>query len=141
MPAPPVPSSVASFLSEPHFAVVGTLRADGAPHTAVTWYDWDDGRILLNMDHTRVRLSHLRRDARLSLTVVDREDPYRHVTLVGVVDALYDDDGLADIDRLAVRYTSRPYRKRESPRVSAWVTVDHWHGWDTSGKSPEFVTG
>ena len=59
MPDVPVPHSDEQFLREPHFAVVATLQPDGAPHTAMTWYDWDDGRILVNMDHSRLRLRFL----------------------------------------------------------------------------------
>jgi PPOX class probable F420-dependent enzyme len=133
MPTGPVPASVEQFLQEPHIAVVATLRADGTPHTTATWYDWEDGRVLLNMDHTRVRLGHLRRDPRVSLTVIDRHDPYRHITLTGTVVEMYDDEGLRDIDRLAHRYTGEAYKTRGSPRVSAWIQVQAWHGWDASG--------
>jgi PPOX class probable F420-dependent enzyme len=133
MPDAPVPPSVDEFLREPNFCVMATLRSDGAPHTATTWYDWEDGRLLLNMDHSRVRLGHLRRDPRASVTVLDREDWYRHITLCGTVTEMYDDEGLADIDRLALRYTGRSYLTRDSPRVSAWLDVETWHGWDASG--------
>lgn len=133
MPPAPVPSSVADFLSEPNLAVVATLRPDGAPHTAATWYDWEDGRVMLSMDHSRLRLQHLRRDPRIALTVLDRADWYRHISLIGVVEELKDDDGLADIDRLAMRYTGAAYMTRDSPRVTAWVRVTTWHGWDASG--------
>jgi PPOX class probable F420-dependent enzyme len=133
MPPAPVPRSVADFLRLPNFAVVATLRANGSPHCATTWYDWEDGRVLLNMDHTRTRLGHVRRDPRVALTVLDREDPYRHISLLGVVDEIRDDEGLRDIDRLALRYTGKPYMTRDSRRVSAWMRVDRWHGWDASG--------
>jgi hypothetical protein len=86
------------------------------------------------MDHTRVRLGHLRRDPHVSLTVVDRHDWYRHVTLAGAVAEMYDDEGLAEIDRLAYRYTGEAYKTRDSPRVSAWILVQSWHGWDASGE-------
>jgi PPOX class probable F420-dependent enzyme len=132
MPPAPVPQSVEEFLAEPHFAVVATLRPDGAPHTTVTWYDWEDGRVLLNMDHSRRRLEFLRNDPRLALTVVDRADPYRHISLLGEVEEIHDDEDLADIDRLAHRYTGKPYETRDSKRVSAWVRVNRWHGWDAS---------
>jgi PPOX class probable F420-dependent enzyme len=132
MPKAPVPESVDRFLQEPHFAVVASLRFDGSPHTTVSWYDWEEGRALLSMDHTRLRLRFLQADPRVSLTVVDREDPYRHISLQGEVVDLHDDEGLADIDRLAMRYTGTPYETRDSPRVSAWVRVDRWHGWDAS---------
>jgi PPOX class probable F420-dependent enzyme len=141
MPPLPVPPSVDRFLAEAHFAVVASLQPDGAPHTAVTWYDWEGERVLLNMDVTRVRLGHLREEPRVSLTVLDGSHPYRHNPLDGVVEDPPDDEALADIDRLALRYTGKPYRKRESPRVSAWMRVESWHGWDATGTRPEFHTG
>ena len=47
----------------------------------------------------------------------------------GRVVELRDDEGLADIDRLATHYTGRPYRNRERRRISAWIEIDRWHGW------------
>jgi PPOX class probable F420-dependent enzyme len=133
MPDPPVPTSVEEFLAGPHVAVIATLDSEGHPHTVATWYDWDDGRVMLSMDHSRKRLRHLRNDPRISITVVDSDDPYRHITLSGRVAELHDDEGLRDIDRLAQRYTGADYMTRDSPRVTAWVDVDRWHGWDASG--------
>lgn len=133
MPTGPVPPSVARFLAMPHFAVVASLRPDGSPHSVATWYDWEDGRILLNMDESRARLSYMRADPRLAITVIDREDWYRHITLNAIVEELRPDEGLADIDRLAQRYTNAPYMTRDSPRISAWARVESWHGWDASG--------
>ena len=129
-PAAPVPAEVEEFLRGPHPAVVGTLRADGSPHSVPTWYDWSDGLVLLNMDDTRVRLGHLRRDPRVSLTVLDRESWYSHVSLLGRIERIEDDDDLADIDRLALRYTGQPFRNREGRRVSAWMRPQRWHRWD-----------
>lgn len=125
----PISPEVEAFLREPNPAVVGTLRADGSPHTVATWYDWEDGLVLLNMDATRKRLEHLRRDPRVSLTVLDKDNWYEHVSLSGVVERLVDDAGLVDIDRLAVRYTGKPYRDRTSPRVSAWMRPESWNRW------------
>jgi len=120
---------VDEFLLRPNPAVVATLRPDGSPHTAATWYDWEDGRVLLNMAETRLRLGFLRRDPRAALTVLDEGSWYRHVSLLGRVVSIEDDVDLADIDRLARRYTGRDYRSREQKRVSAWLEPDRWHGW------------
>jgi PPOX class probable F420-dependent enzyme len=129
MPGPPVPPDVDEFLSRPNPSVVATLRPDGSPHTAATWYDWEGGRVLLNMDESRLRLRFIRRDARIALTVLDEENWYRHVSLIGPVVSLEDDPELADIDRLAQRYTGKPYRTRDRKRVSAWMEPERWHGW------------
>ncbi len=71
MPEPPVPPEVDAFLRKPNPAVIATLRPDGSPHTVATWYDWEDGRVLVNMDESRLRLRFMRRDPRVSLTVLD----------------------------------------------------------------------
>jgi PPOX class probable F420-dependent enzyme len=133
MPEPPFPDHVRAMLEEPNPAVVATLRSDGQPVSVATWYLLEpDGRVLVNMDHTRVRLKHLRRDPRLTLTVLAADDWYSHVSLVGRVGEMADDEGLADIDRLSRRYRGRDYPDRTSPRVSAWIDVERWHGWGSS---------
>ena len=129
MPRVPVPPEVDEFLARPNPAVVGTIRGDGSPHTAATWYDWEDGRVLLNMDASRLRLGYLRRDPRASLTVLDGDSWYRQITLLGRVTSIEDDPHLADIDRLAVRYTGNPYRDRNRNSVSAWLEPERWYGW------------
>jgi PPOX class probable F420-dependent enzyme len=134
MPSAPVPAEVDEFLRRPNPAVVASVRGDGSPHTVATWYDWDDNRALLNMDETRLRLRFMRRDPRVALTVLDAEGWYRHVSLLGHIVSLEDDRDLRDIDRLALRYTGKPFSRRDAHRVSAWVEVEAWHGW--SGSSP-----
>ncbi len=62
MPPPPVPPEVDAFLAEPNPAVIATVRPDGSPHSVPTWYDWEHGRALVNMDESRLRLRFLRRD-------------------------------------------------------------------------------
>ena len=83
MPELPFPDDVRALLAKPNPAVVSTLRSDGQPVSVATWYLLeDDDRVLLNMDHTRVRLQHLRRDPRLTLTVLD-EAQLVHPRLAG----------------------------------------------------------
>ena len=131
MPRVPVPPELDEFLRLPNPAVVATLRPDGSPHTVPTWYDWQDGRVLLNMEDTRLRLRYLRRDPRAALSVLGSGEDgwYRHVSLLGRVTSIAEDESLEDIDRLALRYTGKPFRKRDKPRVSAWLEPERWHGW------------
>jgi PPOX class probable F420-dependent enzyme len=129
MPKPPVPPEVDEFLRRPNPAVIATLRPDGSPHSVATWYDWEDGRVLVNMDESRLRLRFMRRDPRVALTVLDWESWYRHISLIGRVVSIEPDPDLADIDRLSMRYLGHAYSDRERKSVSAWIEVDRWHGW------------
>ena len=129
MPPLPLSPEIDELLRRPNPAVVATVRPDGSPHSVATWYLWDGGRVLLNMDESRARLAFMRREPRISLTVLDAESWYSQVNLDGLVAQLVDDAGLEDIDRLARHYTGRPFRDRVSRRVSAWVEVERWHAW------------
>jgi PPOX class probable F420-dependent enzyme len=132
MPRLDIPPQVEEFLKQPNAAVIACIRPDGFPMTVVTWYDWEDGRILVNMHESRRRLRWMRANPKVSLTVFDG-DWYRHVSIFGLVRTILDDAGLADIDRLANRYTGRPFQTRNAKRVSVWIEPIGWHGWDDSG--------
>jgi PPOX class probable F420-dependent enzyme len=125
---PPIPADVVELLKKPNPAVMATVRSDGTPVSVATWYLWEDGRILLNLDAGRKRLAHMRADPRISLTVLDGKSWYRHVSVQGTV-TLEPDPDLAAIDRLAMHYDNRPYPNRERPRVSAWLEIDSYHVW------------
>lgn len=133
MPPTPLPPELVEFLQRSNPAVVASLRADGSPATVATWYDWEDGRVLLNMDASRRRLRYMRNDPRVALTVLGDAGWHRHVSLLGVVEQIEADESLRDIDRLAIRYTGSPFRSRGAERYSAWVRVDAWHAWDGGG--------
>jgi PPOX class probable F420-dependent enzyme len=128
MPKPPLPGELEEFLAQPNPSVIATLRPDGSIHTAATWYLWENGRVLVNMDEGRKRLAHIREDPRVSITVLGQDDWYHHVTLRGRVVEL-DEDALDDIDRISNHYTGQPYSQRDRGRVSAWIEVESWHSW------------
>ena len=130
MPKPPLPDELQALLREPNPAVMASLKPDGSPLTVATWYLWEpDGRVLINLDHSRARLEHLRHDPRVSLTVLDN-NWYRHVSLQGRVVAIESDAGLKDIDRLSNHYRDEPYRNRDSARFSARIEIQTWHAWN-----------
>ena len=125
----PFPDGVRDLLARPNPCVVTTLRADGQPVSVATWYLMRGDQVLVNMDAGRKRLDHLRGDPRVSLTVLADGDWYTHVSLVGRVSEMYDDEGHADIDALSRHYGGQDFHDHESERVSALVDVDRWHGW------------
>ncbi|MFD7134681.1 PPOX class F420-dependent oxidoreductase [Streptomyces sp. NPDC059894] len=140
MSKPPLPPEASDLLRRPNPAVMATLRSDGAPVSTPTWYLWEDDRVLISLDEGRVRLKHLRRDPRLTVTVLADDDWYTHVTLIGRVVETYEDEGLADIDRIATHYTGKPYTDRVRARVSAWIEVERWHGWGAMKDSDQAST-
>jgi PPOX class probable F420-dependent enzyme len=128
MSRPPLPDSAKELLAKPNPSVMATLRKDGAPVTAATWYILDGDHILVNLDNQRARLGHLRRDPRVTLTVL-ADNWYTHVTVIGRVVELRDDVDLADIDRISRHYTGNDYPVRDNPRTTAVIEVERWYGW------------
>jgi PPOX class probable F420-dependent enzyme len=133
MPPAPVPPEIDEFLRRPNPAVIASLRPDGSPHAVASWYDWEDGHVLLNMDVSRRRLRYMQADPRVALTVLDDESWYRQVSLEGVVVRVEQDSELRDADRLAIRYTGDPFGSRDASRTSVWIKVESWHAWDGNG--------
>jgi PPOX class probable F420-dependent enzyme len=129
VPPVPVPPEIDAFLAEPNPAVVATVSPNGAPHTAATWYDWEDGRVFLNMDESRLRLAYMRRNPAVALTALGEDSWYAQVTLLGRIVEIWDDPDLAGIDRLAIRYGGKPFGKRDARRVSAWMQPERWSSW------------
>jgi PPOX class probable F420-dependent enzyme len=129
MPKPPLPDEAVAMLRKPNPSVITTLLPDGQPVSTATWYLWEDGRVMVNMDHERKRLNHLRNDPRVTLTVLDESDWYSHISIIGHVAEIRDDEELVQIDQLSQHYTGKSYPQRDRLRVSAWIEVDRWHGW------------
>jgi PPOX class probable F420-dependent enzyme len=130
VPKPPLPQELVDFISRPNPAVIASVRPDGSPHTAATWYLAEDGRLLVNMDATRKRLEYMRRDPRVSITITGQGDDWYHqVTVRGRVAEFQDDPDLEGADRLSRQYTGEPYARRDQNRVNAWIEVESWYGW------------
>ncbi|RDI52155.1 PPOX class F420-dependent oxidoreductase [Nocardia mexicana] len=73
-----------------NFATVATLNADGSPHTSVVWLDADDGAVVFSTTTNRRKGRNLARDPRVSLTVIDAENPYRTVDIAGIAELIDD---------------------------------------------------
>jgi PPOX class probable F420-dependent enzyme len=125
----PVPPEVDAFLARPNPAVVATVSPSGSPHTAATWYDWEDGRVLLNMDESRLRLRYMRGNPAVALTVLGEDSWYVQATLLGRVVSIEADPKLADIDRLSIRYGGERFHNRDAHRFSAWMEPERWSSW------------
>ena len=133
MPKAPLPEQALELLREPNPAVIAVRRPDGHPMSVATWYlVEDDGTVLVNMDAGRARLRWIQEHPYVALTVLKEDEWYTHVSIRGPVVRWEHDPAraLADIDRLATHYTGRPFGRRDASRVSAWIRIEHWHGWD-----------
>ena len=94
------------FLENPFVGVVTDLRPDGSPHSTVVWVDVDDDGASFNTAWPRAKPRYLDADPRVSLVVLDPQDPYRWIAITGTT-TMTDDGANDQIDRLSKKYTGR----------------------------------
>ena len=63
------PDFQTQFLSEPHVAVLATLRSNGAPYSVPVWFLHDGASFWITGTYDRVWCKQLFRDARASLCI------------------------------------------------------------------------
>src|SRR5205085_3317108 len=69
--------------NHPYVGTVTTLREDGSPHSTIVWIDTENGYVSFNTAAGRAKERHLRQDPRVSVLVVDPENPYQWVSVSG----------------------------------------------------------
>ena len=93
-----------------NFAALTTLLPDGHPQTQVMWVDAENDYLLINTEVHRQKFKNVERDERVTLTIWDREDPYRFVEVRGkVVGNEKGPRAREHIDKLSHKYHGRPY--------------------------------
>jgi PPOX class probable F420-dependent enzyme len=122
-----IDDTVRQLATGPNFATITTLLSDGMPSTHVMWVDCDEGHLLINTEVHRSKYRNTERDPRVTVTVMDRENPYHYAEVRGrVVDRVRGDEARAHIDTLSQKYLGSPYDANaiESERVILRVAPD-----------------
>jgi PPOX class probable F420-dependent enzyme len=111
------------FLENPFVGIVTTLRDDGSPHSTVVWVDVEDGKVSFNTARGRAKERYLGRDPRVSLLVIDPNDPYKWVAVSGPAEVT-EEGADPQIDKLAKKYLGKdeyPFRNPEETRVKVLI--------------------
>jgi PPOX class probable F420-dependent enzyme len=80
-----------------NYAVLATVNPDGSPQTSVVWAGRDGNDLLFSTLEGRRKHRNMLRDPRVSVSVIDSEDPENYVELRGRVTMAPDPDRKADI--------------------------------------------
>lgn len=112
------------ILDKKVFAFVTTLNADGSPQTTPVWVDHDGERVRFNTARGRIKTRNLERDPRVSVAMVDPDDPYTKVLIIRGTARMIEDGADEHIDRLTQKYTGQekfPWRVPGQRRVTIEV--------------------
>jgi PPOX class probable F420-dependent enzyme len=123
-----LPDDLRDLLSRPSPCVITTLLPDGSPHATEVWVDVDGDHVLVNSVDGHRKVANVRRDPRVAVTVLDPDQTSRYLSVRGRVVEVTTEGAADHIDKLAHRYTGRPYRwygGRDQVRVLLRIEADH----------------
>lgn len=121
----PLQPEVQSLLSRPNFAHLSTLMPDGSPNTTPVWIGLEDDKLVICTGEESLKARNLRRDPRLSISVVDFDNPYEEVQIRGRVIEFRDDSKLETMDRISNKYIGAPFPMRgSSGRLAMIIAVE-----------------
>jgi len=102
------------------FAHLATLMPDGTPQTSPVWFDVAGGKIRVNSARGRVKDRNIRLNPAVALSILDPDNPYRHIAIRGRVTSITEQGADEHIDSLAKKYLGQdkyPFRGPDEVRV------------------------
>jgi len=100
---------VRRLLDGPNMAHVASVDRTGRPRVQPVWIGTDGDRLLINTQEGRTWPKRVRRDPRISLSIVNAEMPAEYVEIVGSVVAETTDGAKDHLDELSRVYTGGDY--------------------------------
>jgi PPOX class probable F420-dependent enzyme len=101
---------ICEMASGPNFAVVTTLLPSERFQTQPMWVTCDDEYLYLNTEVHRVKFKNVQRDPRITVMILDCNNPYRYSEVRGrVVETIRGDTARQMIDDLSMKYNGRLY--------------------------------
>ena len=120
MTNPEIPDSHKALLNA-QIGVLGTVGASGRPQLSGTWFLADGDTVKISLNTTRQKVKNLQADPKVSLLILDPENPYRYLELRGEAEIAPDDD-YAFADQVGAKYGD-DLRSRDKPGESRVVVT------------------
>jgi len=126
MPAA-IPQNFQDLFEKKAFANLATLMPDGQPQVTPVWVDFDGSHVVINSAKGRVKDRNMRRDPRVSMALLDPDNPYRHMAVQGRVVEITENGADQHIDKMAKKYLGQdkyPFRQPGEVRVIYKIEPD-----------------
>jgi len=114
---------IKQLVSGPNFAHLASLMNDGSPQVAPVWVDLERDTILVGTGEGSLKAKNTRRDARVALSVIAMDNPYREAQIRGRVVERRPDADFRIMDRISHKYTGKPFPWR-NPESSVTLVVE-----------------
>ncbi|MBI1745146.1 MAG: PPOX class F420-dependent oxidoreductase [Acidobacteria bacterium] len=126
-----IPSQYVDLLSQRSFASLATLMPDGSPQVTPVWFDYDGAYLLVNSARGRQKDRNMRRNAKVSLAIMDPANPYRYLEVRGSVMEITEQGAKEHINKMAKKYLDvdqYPYSQPGEVRVIYKIKPEHSRG-------------
>jgi PPOX class probable F420-dependent enzyme len=122
-----IPAEYMDLLEKPAFGNLGTVMADGSPQVTPVWIDYDGKYLRFNSAKGRMKDKNVRRDPRVSVAVMDPQNPYRYLEVRGKVVEITQEGADDHINKLSQKYLGKPvypFRQPGEVRVTYKIEAD-----------------
>ncbi|HVZ10560.1 PPOX class F420-dependent oxidoreductase [Rhodopila sp.] len=106
-------------------AHLATIQPDGSPQVTPVWFDYTNGTVRVNTAKGRVKARNMSEGSKVALSIVDPDNPYRHIQIRGTVTKETTNGAVAHIDSLAKKYLGKdtyPWHNPKDVRVMYEIT-------------------
>lgn len=115
-----IPENYLDLFEKKAFASLATLMPDGRPQVTPVWCDYDGAEVIVNSAKGRRKDLNMRAEPRVSLAIIDPDNPYRYLEVRGVVTEITEEGADAHINKMAKKYMNvdiYPFRQPGEVRV------------------------
>jgi len=120
-----IPEKFLDLFQKRAFANLGTIMSDGSPQVTPVWVDYDGKYVRFNSALGRVKDRNVRRDPRVSLSILDPDNPYRYMAIRGRVVEITQKGADDHINSLSQKYLDKPvYPFRQPGEVRVLYKIE-----------------
>jgi PPOX class probable F420-dependent enzyme len=115
-----IPDSHLDLFQKQAFANLATLMPSGQPQVTPVWVDYDGRYVVINTAEGRQKDKNMQHDGRVSLSIMDPDNPYRYLEVRGQVAQRTRNGADQHIDAMARKYLGKdtyPWRQPGEIRV------------------------
>ena len=123
-----IPEEYLDLFDKKAFANLATLMEDGTPQVTPVWCDFDGTHVRVNSALGRQKDRNMRRDPRVSMSILDPDNSYRYLEVRGQVVEITEENAQDHIDKLAKKYLGEdkyPYSQPGEVRVVYKIEAKH----------------
>jgi PPOX class probable F420-dependent enzyme len=107
--APAIPPHIKDLFERPIVASLATLNPDNQPQVTPVWFMWDGTHIVVNSARGRQKDRNMALGAKVTLCIIDPENPYRWAEARGTVEVVTEEGAQEVINKLSFKYMGREY--------------------------------